>query len=217
MSTVILTGCRGINFHLTLNECSFIFAAVRIKDENKQKAIFEATVKLVNEIGFVSSSVSKIAKEAGVSPATIYIYYKNKEDLLVSTYIYIKKELGCALLEGFDHSQPIRDILMKIWQNMFRYIRNHASYFNFTEQFASSPYSEMVDQDEVQKSFEPVMKILQNGIERKIIKDVNFDLLTAFIFYPILTLSNSRLCKNIEVGEEIIEEAFGMAWDAIKL
>ena len=75
----------------------------------------------------------------------------------------------------------------------------------------------MVNQDEVQKSFEPVVKILQNGIERKIIKDVNFDLLTAFIFYPILTLSNSRLCKNIEVEENIIDEAFGMAWDAIKL
>jgi AcrR family transcriptional regulator len=190
---------------------------MRIKDENKQHAIFEATVKMVNEIGFASSSVSKIAKEAEVSPATIYIYYKNKEDLLVSTYIFIKKELGCALLEGFDDTLPIRDILNKVWQNMFKYISNHPSYFNFTEQFSNSPYSEMVNQDEVQKSFEPVMKILQNGIERKIIKNVNFDLLTAFIFYPILTLSNSRLCKNIEVDEKMIGEAFSMAWDAIKL
>lgn len=190
---------------------------MRIKDENKQQAIFEATVKLVNEIGFVSSSVSKIAKEAQVSPATIYIYYKNKEDLLVSTYIYIKRELGCALLEGFDDTLPIRDVLKKIWHNMFKYIRNNPSYFNFTEQFSNSPYGEMVNQDEVQKSFEPVMKILQNGVERKIIKDVNFDLLTAFIFYPILTLSNARLCKNIKVGESTIEEAFEMAWDAIRL
>ena len=190
---------------------------MRNKDENKQEAIFEATVKLVSEIGFVSSSVSKIAKEAGVSPATIYIYYKNKEDLLVSTYVNIKKELGCALMEGFDESLPIRDIMKKIWYNMFNYISNHTHYFNFTEQFANSPYSEMVDQDEVQKRFELVIKILHKGIEQKIIKDVNFEILAAFIFYPILTLSNSRLCKNIEMSEETIEEAFGMAWDAIKL
>ena len=190
---------------------------MRIKDENKQHAIFEATVKLVNEIGFVSSSVSKIAKDAGVSPATIYIYYKNKEDLLVSTYVYIKKELGCALLEGFDDSLPIRDVLMRIWHNMFKYISKHPDYFNFTEQFSNSPYSQKVDKDEVQKSFEPVIKILQNGVEQKIIKDVNFDLLAAFIFYPIITLSNSRLCKNLDLGDTTIEDAFGMAWDAIKL
>ena len=69
---------------------------MRVKDDEKQEALFEATVKLVNEIGFVSSSVSKIAKEANVSPATIYVYYKNKEDLLVSTYIAIKLDLSTA-------------------------------------------------------------------------------------------------------------------------
>ena len=63
---------------------------MRQKDELKQDAIIHATVRLVNEIGFAASSVSKIAKAANVSPATIYIYYKNKEDLLVSTYISIK-------------------------------------------------------------------------------------------------------------------------------
>lgn len=62
---------------------------MRNKDELKQEAIIQATIKLVNKIGFVSSSVAKISKEANVSPATIYIYYKNKEDLLVSTYVEI--------------------------------------------------------------------------------------------------------------------------------
>jgi len=42
---------------------------VRAKDEIKQEALFEATIKVVNQIGFASSSVSKIAREAGISPA----------------------------------------------------------------------------------------------------------------------------------------------------
>ena len=67
------------------------FSFMRTKDDVKQEALVEATVKLVNQIGFAASSVAKIAKEAGVSPATLYIYYKNKEDLLVSTYVEIKK------------------------------------------------------------------------------------------------------------------------------
>ena len=95
---------------------------MRTKDDEKEAALFEATVKLVNEIGFAASSVSKIAREAGVSPATIYIYHKNKEDLLVSTYIEIKLNLSKALLRDFDERLPIRDILRNVWFNMFEYI-----------------------------------------------------------------------------------------------
>ena len=90
---------------------------MRIKDLHKQEAIIEATVLLVNEIGFVSSSVSKIAKKAGVSPATIYIYYENKDDLLVSTYVEIKKKMSRALLKNLDNSLPIRDVLESFWKN----------------------------------------------------------------------------------------------------
>ena len=104
---------------------------MRTKDEFKQDALFKATVKLVNEIGFVASSVSKIAKEANVSPATIYIYYKNKEDLLISIYINIKQEFSKAILKDFDDTQPIRDILKKFWFNAFNYTTKHPDYLEF--------------------------------------------------------------------------------------
>ncbi len=190
---------------------------MRVKDEFKQDALFNATIKLVNEIGFVASSVSKIAKEANVSPATIYVYYENKEDLLVSTYMAIKKKLGAAILSDFDPQLPIRDIFRNLWMNMFVYINETPEYFQFTEQFSNSPYSDLVDKKEVEKSFEPVMKALQNGIEQKIIKNVEFDILAAFMFYPIYSLSNKRLCANFDKAEKNIETAFNMAWDAIKL
>jgi AcrR family transcriptional regulator len=190
---------------------------MRLRDEHKQEAIISATVKLVNEIGFVSSSVAKIAREAGVSPATIYVYYRNKEDLLVSTYVTIKQKLGEAMLKAFNPNLPIRDIFRTAWQNVFDYITMNPEYFQFTEQFSNSPYAELIDKEQVEKSFEPMMQILQRGIEQKIIKDVNFDILTAFIFYPIYSLSNKRLCANFIRNQENIEKAFNLAWDAIKL
>jgi len=193
------------------------FRTMRTKDDDKQEALFEATVKLVNEVGFVSSSVAKIAGEANVSPATIYVYHKNKEDLLVSTYIAIKRNLSQAVLENFDDSLPIRDILRAVWFNMFEYIASHPDYFQFTEQFSNSPYSSLVNKKAVEKYFNPVIAIIQKGIEQKIIKNVNVDILTAFIFYPIMTLANSRLCQEFELKAENIETAFTLAWDAIKL
>ena len=190
---------------------------MRTKDDEKVAALFEATVKLVNEIGFASSSVSKIAKEAGVSPATIYVYHKSKEDLLVSTYIDIKLDMSKALLKDFDDTQPIRDILRNVWFNMFEYVSNNLEYYKFVEQFSNSPYSSLVDRQEVEQYFIPLVQVLQTGIEQKIIKNVNFDILTAFMYYPITALANPNLCQDFELNEENIETAFTLAWDAIKL
>jgi len=193
------------------------FRAMRVKDELKQEAIIQATVKLVNDIGFVASSVSKIAKEAEVSPATIYIYYKNKEDLLVSTYVTIKQKMGKAVLKDFNAELPIRDILKKVWFNMFDYIQENKAYFHFTEQFSNSPYIELANKEEVEESFKPMINALMKGIEQKIIKNVNHDILITFMFYPIIILSNDRLCTDFNKDKDSLEIAFTLAWDAVKL
>lgn len=189
---------------------------MRIRDENKQAAIISATINLVNKIGFVSSSVAKIAKQAGVSPATIYIYYKNKEDLLLSTYVDIKKNISEAILKNFDETLPIRDIFKKIWFNLFEYIKENPEYFKFTEQFSNSPYSELVRNEEIEKYFGPLFSVVQRGIEQKIIKDINHEILAVFLFYPVMILSNTQLCPMFEANEKNIETAFTLAWDAVK-
>ena len=98
---------------------------MRIRDEEKHQAIIKATIKLVNKIGFVASSVSKIAQEANVSPATLYVYYDNKEDLLVTTYVEIKKKLSECLLQNFDESKPLRDIFKQLWFNGFEFAKKY--------------------------------------------------------------------------------------------
>ena len=190
---------------------------MRTKCEEKQEALFEATVKIVNEIGFAASSVAKIAREANVSAATLYIYYKNKEDLLVSTYLAIRHHTSQAILEDFDARKPIRDILEKAWFNMFRYTMDHSHYFHFAEQFANSPYADLINLEEVEGYFEPIIRSLQKGIDQKIVKNVSIDILKAFIYYPIVVLSNTRMCRDFEICEDNMKTAFGLAWDAITI
>ncbi|WP_077621308.1 TetR/AcrR family transcriptional regulator [Sediminibacillus massiliensis] len=52
----------------------------------KFKQIIDAAVEVIAENGYHSSQVSKIAKKAGVADGTIYLYFKNKEDILVSLF-----------------------------------------------------------------------------------------------------------------------------------
>ncbi|BDD03460.1 TetR/AcrR family transcriptional regulator [Aureibacter tunicatorum] len=53
-----------------------------IKTERK-KAILEAALRLFSVKGYDSSSVSEIAKEAGISKGSVYNYYESKEDILM--------------------------------------------------------------------------------------------------------------------------------------
>ena len=66
---------------------------MRRKDENKKAAITNAIVRLINEIGFANISMSKIAKATGISPATLYVYYENKEDMFRKVYMDVKKQM----------------------------------------------------------------------------------------------------------------------------
>lgn len=57
----------------------------------KYMQIIDAAVEVIAENGYHQSQVSKIAKQAGVADGTIYLYFKNKEDILISLF---KEKMG---------------------------------------------------------------------------------------------------------------------------
>jgi TetR/AcrR family fatty acid metabolism transcriptional regulator len=56
------------------------------RNKPKYKQIIDAAVVVIAENGYHAAQVSKIAKTAGVADGTIYLYFKNKEDILVSLF-----------------------------------------------------------------------------------------------------------------------------------
>jgi TetR/AcrR family fatty acid metabolism transcriptional regulator len=85
-----------------VNEHSFIIRIRLLEKEviinknnknNKYHLILEAAVKVFARQGFYQSTVAQIAKEAGVADGTIYLYFKNKDDILVHFFSYRTKEV----------------------------------------------------------------------------------------------------------------------------
>ncbi|MGD6802500.1 TetR/AcrR family transcriptional regulator [Rossellomorea vietnamensis] len=56
------------------------------RDKPKYKQIIDAAVIVIAENGYHQAQVSRIAKQAGVADGTIYLYFKNKEDILISLF-----------------------------------------------------------------------------------------------------------------------------------
>ncbi|HUW66063.1 MAG TPA: TetR/AcrR family transcriptional regulator [Spirochaetia bacterium] len=56
------------------------------KNTDKYRAIIEAAIRVFGEHGYHNARVVKIARAAGVAEGTVYLYFRNKEDLLVSAF-----------------------------------------------------------------------------------------------------------------------------------
>lgn len=54
--------------------------------KGKYIKILRASVKVFAKNGFHNSKISQIAKEAGVADGTIYLYFKNKDDILIRLF-----------------------------------------------------------------------------------------------------------------------------------
>ncbi|MCP8617057.1 TetR/AcrR family transcriptional regulator [Salirhabdus salicampi] len=81
------------------------------KDKPKYKQIIDAAVEVIAENGYHSSQVSKIAKRAGVADGTIYLYFKNKEDILVSLFQEKMGQFIEKIEEDIQHKEKVEDKL----------------------------------------------------------------------------------------------------------
>jgi TetR/AcrR family fatty acid metabolism transcriptional regulator len=57
-----------------------------MRDPDKPQQIIEAAVRVFARNGFYNSRVSDIAREAGIASGTIYLYFKTKDEILVTLF-----------------------------------------------------------------------------------------------------------------------------------
>jgi len=82
---------------------------MRIKEGNKEEDILKAAIKVFAETGYHSSKMSKVAEVAGVSTGSLYVYYKNKEEILLKIFEDVWKKLynGLFILVERKDLDPI--------------------------------------------------------------------------------------------------------------
>ena len=62
----------------------------KIVDKNaKKKMIMDTAIKIFSQKGYFQTTISEIAKEAGIGKGTIYEYFKSKEEIIQSVVIVV--------------------------------------------------------------------------------------------------------------------------------
>ncbi len=104
-------------YTILTNEPSFIFGRGTLAKRSGEKYhdILEAAVKTFAQTGYHRTRVADIAREAGVADGTVYIYFKNKEDILVSLFqdlmIRFVDDLCSELIQCRNANEKLKAII----------------------------------------------------------------------------------------------------------
>jgi TetR/AcrR family transcriptional repressor of multidrug resistance operon len=183
---------------------------MRARDENKEAAIREKAIELIVNEGFSGFSMGKLAKAANVSPATLYIYYKNKEDLLNSLYNNVHATFIEMALQDFDPNSSLEKGLMQQWKNRLRHIEEHPYHFRFTEQFKNSP---LINHKDVNtEEFKEIMKQFVTGtIKRGELQPMEPELFWALAFGPFYSLTRFHIA-----GKSMMNDTYSITEQKLK-
>lgn len=160
---------------------------MRKKDDEKIKGIKEAVVKLILQEGFHGASISKIAKMAGVSPATVYIYFENKENMLQEIYREYAEEIFAYLLNDAIKNMDGHQLMEFLIRGHYNYIQKHKEVFNYVEQYSNCPA--LSGGGAGKKVFSKITNLLDEMKKNGIIKNYSNEILAAMIFSPIKAIA----------------------------
>ena len=187
------------------------------RQNNKRELITEAAIAVFAQKGYRSARVADVAKRAGVADGTIYLYFKNKEDLLLSIF---EEKMGLLLDQLRSDLAGVDCPLDK----MRIYVQHHF------EQLRTQPLLAQVFQVELRQSHkflreyrpEPLWEYLnvfgdavKDGQSRGLIRaDVN-PFIAKWAFFGALdelamqwVLSRNRDRFDLEVAAEQVVDTF---------
>jgi TetR/AcrR family fatty acid metabolism transcriptional regulator len=89
------------------------------RESEKKREILTSAIKVIGERGFQNATIAEIAKNARMGDATIYEYFKSKEDLLLAIPVEVTKEL---IPQIADHMMGIKGAFNKLRKFIWWYL-----------------------------------------------------------------------------------------------
>ena len=200
-----------------MNNYSVIFATMRTKDDAKVAAIYNATLTLVKERGLAGVTMGDISKAASIATGTLYIYFKNKEELIKELFWECRDQSAKKYFEALEPEASFEERLRLIFQNIahFKMIRFEVS--AFLEQTYHSPFVCLTDLKKKQTALKPLFDLLDEGIASKKLKDVDTDTLISFLFGTINEMVKRAHFSGKKLSKEKVQQVYMLFWDGIRM
>lgn len=195
---------------------------MRARDANKVELVKQQAIELLVKVGFEGFTMNKLAKACKISVATLYIYYQDKDDLILKIGIEEVERLSGIMLENFDPESSFEEGLKQQWKNRAKCLFENPWSAQMIEQLRTSTYQSKVLKVFAKNFKEPLGKFMHNSIERGEIDQMPFETYWSIAFAPLYNLirfhneGQSLGGKPFVLTDEVLWKTFELVLKALK-
>lgn len=195
---------------------------MRTRNIDKEQLVKQTAIEMLVDEGMENFSVNKLAKACGISVATLYIYYKDKNDLITSIAVEEAKRMSEFTLRDFDPEVSFEEGLRLQWKNRAAYVLENPKAMLMFEQLRSSSYDKEIFQAVTEAFRSKLGKFMRNAIERGEIDELPMEVYWSVAFAPLYNLLRFHNEKRSIGGhpftfsEKIMWHTFSLVVKALK-
>jgi len=199
--------------------------------EQRRNEILDAAEKVFFSKGFNQATMDEVAETAELSKGTLYLYFKNKEDLYFAITHRSMNILRSMFQEAVDQHSEGFEKVRAVGMAYYKFSQDHNNYFNMMMHFAAIQDSLNLDAcvfDEMHSHGQSVLQILveaiQHGINDGSIRSNLDPLKTAFLLQGVssgiiqLMAREKGHIERLESfkPEDLMEAFFDFTFNALK-
>lgn len=185
---------------------------------DKKDIILATMLRLVNKEGFYHLNMKNLAKEAGISVGTIYLYFDSKEKMINELYRKIVQDFKEAVIKGYEKGRSFRENFSDMLNNSLGFYIEHIDSFSFTEQYTYSPFLFKETQDENFAILEPLQHIISEAKKKKEVKNLPDQLLVALAHGPVVSMMRLYVAGKVDLkSKKIKSQVIDACWQSVKV
>ena len=195
---------------------------MRTRNTCKEELVKRKAIEMLVEQGIEGFSMNKLAKEAGVSVATLYIYYTDKEDLIKKIAVEIGQDFFREMLKDFSSDMHFAEGLRKQWENRANFMITYPDEVACWEVLQNSCHSEYIGEEAFKDFKSTMMEFFQNATERKEVAPISKSVFWSIAYGPLYSLlrfhneGKSMGGVPFTLTKEIKDEAFELVMKALR-
>jgi len=194
----------------------FSVEALAPAQQLKRKKILQATLGLLSERGFHGFSIKQVASEAGVATGTVYLYFRDRQDLIEQLHMAIIEDVVAVTFADWDEQAPAIERYRAYCHRLWDYCIAQPAKLLCKGQFDQLPSDVLRNQYSIAKNlFAPLNTLFEQGKGRGDILDVPNEALFCLSTDTILDLARKHILGLVEVDEQVIYQVIEATWRGI--
>lgn len=195
---------------------------MRTRNIEKEQLVKRKAVELLVKHGFENFSVNKLARECGISVATLYIYYKDKDDLIINIAKEEFNRMTDVVMNDFNPDLPFEEGLKFQWEKRSKYMLENRQSMLFFEQLKNSSYQEKIFESSIGGFKEKMGKFARNAVSNGEINSMPLEVFWSIAFAPLYTLirfhydGRSIGGKPFELTDDCMQQTFALVIKALR-